>query len=268
MIGDVGEGSWEEVDYRPQSSGGGRGNNFGWNCREGLHPGPAACSGSFTNPIFEYDHDENRCAITGGYVIRDPGIPELLGRYAYIDLCVGNIRSLVPSVSGASGDRSEGLPNVGSPSSFGEDSCGRVYVMSLATGVVSRFVGGSPTDCSSPADQNPPALDLGGKDKQRLRSRRIKLTFISDESATLDIGGQVTAASGKKRLFGLRTKHRQLQSAVKTKVSWKLSKRQARRCRHRIRRGRRVRALLTFTAADASGNSTPSRTRSVRLVRK
>ena len=34
LIGDVGQGSWEEVDYRPADIGRGRGDNFGWDCRE------------------------------------------------------------------------------------------------------------------------------------------------------------------------------------------------------------------------------------------
>src|SRR4029453_14787096 len=34
-IGDVGQNSYEEVDYEPASSGG---HNYGWNRREGRHP--------------------------------------------------------------------------------------------------------------------------------------------------------------------------------------------------------------------------------------
>ena len=36
-------------------------------------------------------------AITGGYVVRDPGLPTLLGRYLYADSCDGDVRSLVAS---------------------------------------------------------------------------------------------------------------------------------------------------------------------------
>ena len=74
-IGDVGRNSWEEVNYEPVSAGGGRGDNFGWNCREGAHdhtgpeapgdgsPSPECPSrvGTFTEPVFEYPHtDEPR----------------------------------------------------------------------------------------------------------------------------------------------------------------------------------------------------------------
>ena len=44
LIGDVGQGEREEVDFEPPTSpgvAGGAGANYGWNCREGLIEGPA-----------------------------------------------------------------------------------------------------------------------------------------------------------------------------------------------------------------------------------
>jgi glucose/arabinose dehydrogenase len=160
LIGDVGQGVREEIDYSPQPVGGG-GLNFGWNCREGLiaysSPG-ARCTGAsgFTDPIFDYPHNGGNCAITGGYVVRDASLGDLYGRYLFADECVGQIRSLVPGLP-ASGERSEGL-TVSGPSSFGQDSCGRIYVASLGTGKVSRFVGAAPTDCTTqpPPGEPPP----------------------------------------------------------------------------------------------------------------
>ena len=56
----------------------------------------------------------------------------------------GTIRSLVPGQPFASDPRSEGL-SVSGPSSFGEDSCGRIYVAALGGGgTVSRLDGDSP----------------------------------------------------------------------------------------------------------------------------
>jgi hypothetical protein len=160
LIGDVGQGAREEVDHAAQPAAG-AGVNFGWNCREGLvaysSPG-GLCSGAsgFTDPIFDYDHTGGRCAITGGYVVRDPSVGDLYGRYLYADECSGPIRSLVPSAP-ATGDRSENL-TVSGPASFGQDSCGRVYVTSLGNGVVSRFVGATPLDCTTqvPPGEEPP----------------------------------------------------------------------------------------------------------------
>jgi glucose/arabinose dehydrogenase len=146
VVGDVGQNVYEEVDYAQQPSAG-RGEDFGWNCREGFHPFGGGCGGSFTEPVFEYPHTGGRCAIIGGYVMRDPGIPSLLGRYVYTDLCVGRLRSLVLGLPTASGDRDEGV-TVPTPTSFGEDACGRVYLAAFDGGVY-RLTGPSSTPCGA-----------------------------------------------------------------------------------------------------------------------
>jgi Glucose / Sorbosone dehydrogenase len=150
LIGDVGETSYAEVDYAAAAQGGGRGVFYGWDCREGFHafPGNGFCPGvtGYTDPIFEYPHAGGACAITGGYLARDPSLGDLFGRYLYADLCTGQIRSLVPAQPLAAGDRSEGL-TVANPVSFGEDSCGRLYVAAEA-GPVSRFAGDGSDTCA------------------------------------------------------------------------------------------------------------------------
>ena len=147
-VGDVGQGDWEELDFSPSPTAG-RGINFGWDCREGRHPfeSTGCPAGGLSDPVFEYSHSNGGCAITGGYVVRDPGLEELAGRYVYADYCNGEIRSLMLGLPDASGDRTEGL-DAGNPSSFGEDSCGRIYVTSLR-GEVSRLVDSTPTSCEA-----------------------------------------------------------------------------------------------------------------------
>lgn len=167
VIGDVGENTREEVDYAP-APGLGRGANYGWNCREGFIEGPAtdegckaAPAGAFTEPIFDYPHEDPGnggafgCAIIGGFVARDSNLGDLDGRYLYGDLCTGQIRSLVPALPLAVGGRSEEL-EVENLNSFGEDSCGRLYAVS-GDGPVYRLVGPGGTACpvSTPA---PPPL--------------------------------------------------------------------------------------------------------------
>ncbi len=170
VIGDVGQNAHEEVDLAPgpaPGAVGGDGANYGWNCREGFsaYPEPGdSCAGAsgFTEPVFDYPHDDpgdgsaHGCAITGGYVVRDPSLGDLYGRYLYADFCVGEIRSLLlPADPGgrASDDRSEGL-SVAGPVSFGEDSCGRVYVVSQG-GTVYRFEGAAPATCPVAAGPGP-----------------------------------------------------------------------------------------------------------------
>ncbi len=111
-----------------------KGANFGWPQWEGDQPhsgdaGPDAP----TFPIFTYPHPDG-CAVVGGYVVHDPGLPALAGRYVYTDLCHGDIRSLVPGMGGATDDQSTGL-QVNSPTSFGEGFRGRIYVASFSGGV-------------------------------------------------------------------------------------------------------------------------------------
>ena len=130
-IGDVGGSDWEEVDYEPD---GGLGANFGWNDFEGMHETSFGTGQNPANrepPILEYANGSNgTCAITGGYVIRDPGLPGLAGRYIYSDYCGGELRTLLPAEGGASGDQALGL-DAGNPSSFGEGVGGQIYVVDL-----------------------------------------------------------------------------------------------------------------------------------------
>ncbi|MGN6217814.1 MAG: PQQ-dependent sugar dehydrogenase [Solirubrobacterales bacterium] len=166
VIGDVGQDAREEVDYAP-APGLGAGANYGWNCREGFIAGPATdegCStapaGAFTEPIFDYPHEDPGdggafgCAIIGGYVARGPALGDLYGRYVYGDLCTGQIRSLLPALPLAGGDRSEGL-KVENLNSFGEDSCGRLYAVS-GNGPVYRLVGPEGTACPIATPAPPP----------------------------------------------------------------------------------------------------------------
>jgi glucose/arabinose dehydrogenase len=142
-IGDVGQNQFEEVDYTTVTAAAGA--NFGWDAREGFSKYEDENSGTSdpggtVKPIFAYSHSRGggSCSIIGGYVVRDPRLRGLRGRYVYADLCEGQLRSLVPHLKRASGDRKLGL-HVETPSSFGEDDQQRLYVASLE-GPVYRFV--------------------------------------------------------------------------------------------------------------------------------
>jgi glucose/arabinose dehydrogenase len=158
VIGDVGEVSHEEVDFSPASTGGGRGANYGWPCREGFSAGPGGCGGSFVNPVFDYPHEDpggnvaNGCAIIGGYVYRGSQAPEMAGRYLYADLCSAQLRSL-ELAHPFSADRAEGAVGaLGNARSFGEDATCGLYVMNTST--VFRIVGSASS--ATPACQKAP----------------------------------------------------------------------------------------------------------------
>jgi hypothetical protein len=170
VIADVGQSAREEIDIAASPAPGvvgGAGANYGWNCREGFiaYTNPAtACStaSGFTDPVFDYPHADPGggaafgCSIIGGYVVRDASLGDLYGRYLYTDFCSEEVRSLVLPRSGglASGDRSEGL-TVEKPTSFGEDSCGRIYVAS-DNGPVYHLEGPLPADCTTPETPEDP----------------------------------------------------------------------------------------------------------------
>ncbi len=132
-IGDVGQGQQEELDYVKVP--GAKGANFGWPMWEGdfkLSPGRPDPNLNALPPVFPiltYTHARG-CAIVGGYVVHNPGLKSLTGRYLYTDLCTGAIRSVVAKPGAASGDRSTGL-HLNTPSSFGEGAGGTIFVTSL-----------------------------------------------------------------------------------------------------------------------------------------
>ncbi len=145
IIADVGQNSWEEVDFQPANSNGGE--YYGWSCMEGNHVFNASrCNGqTMVAPILEYDHSGGNCSITGGYRYRGP-ILGMNGIYVYSDYCSGKIWFAEPGVNGWSSSlwQSSGM-NV---SSFGEDEEGNLYVVDLG-GDIYRFDSAmSGNDCS------------------------------------------------------------------------------------------------------------------------
>jgi hypothetical protein len=139
IIGDVGQNRFEEVDY--ETLAGARGANFGWNDFEGFSvfdganpPGPSR----HDRPIKVYRLGGERCALIGGYVVRQRSLKGLFKRYVYGDFCDGRLRSFTPKLGGAKRDRRIGL-QVPSLSSFGEGPGGALYATSL-NGPVFRIV--------------------------------------------------------------------------------------------------------------------------------
>lgn len=139
-IGDVGQYSWEEIDFQPASSTGGE--NYGWRCYEGNHNGfGSGCPpmSAFTGPVTEYSHASSACSVTGGYVYRGTEYPNLYGKYFFCDYCNGKFYSLEQNdadewvrfdVTGFIG---------GGWTSFGEDYLGELYVMSSGDDKIYRI---------------------------------------------------------------------------------------------------------------------------------
>jgi hypothetical protein len=289
-IADVGQNHREEIDFAPAAAGRGRGINYGWRCWEGTirttaspsspeGSAPLCADGSLpanpTFPVKDFSHaGDGFCSITGGFVVRDPGLPTLVARYLYGDFCLGQVRSLVlsdPRTDGATG------LTVSSLSSFGEDACGRIYAASRE-GAVYRIQDGAATPCtrgsgsggsgpgpgtgtgtgtgtgagqpapSQAADTRKPSLRVSVGGRRRLAARRrLRVAVRTDELATV-------RASGRLRGVGrFRTAQRQVQTGRRAVLTVRISRTTARKLRRTLRRGRVV-ATLTILARDAAGN--------------
>jgi glucose/arabinose dehydrogenase len=129
-IGDVGQNTWEEIDYLPAGSPGGT--NFGWDQREGAHDFEGSASPDFTEPVAEYSHPEGGCSVTGGYVYRG-AMPEWNGIYLYGDYCTGLIWGLIHT--GSDWQKQQLFDVDFTITSFGQDQAGEIYLVSDGGGV-------------------------------------------------------------------------------------------------------------------------------------
>jgi len=127
-IADVGQDTYEEVDFQPAASKGGE--NYGWRIMEGLHcynPQEGCDQTGLVLPVAEYNHAEGGCSITGGDVYRGLQYPVLDGAYFFGDYCTGYIWSL--QREGDQWQMTKRLESGLHISSFGEDVNGELYVV-------------------------------------------------------------------------------------------------------------------------------------------
>ena len=131
-LGDVGQDTWEEVDFRPAGKLD-KLANYGWSRYEGYSvyrpKHRYSMVGQKVKPKLVYSHGHG-CSVTGGFVYRGTAVQAARGRYFYGDYCEGTIwsfrvgkhgRASAPAVSG----------NVPSVSGFGVDGNGELYAVSL-----------------------------------------------------------------------------------------------------------------------------------------
>lgn len=142
-LGDVGQGSYEEIDRIPN---GVVGLNFGWNIMEGTHcyEAPNCDRGGLTLPVIDVPRSGRCDSITGGYVYRGQCLPDLVGTYFYGDYCDNWVRSLQLSPDGTVTKMRDWTDSLGGKvdglSSFSEDAAGELYVLSHRDGVIYKLV--------------------------------------------------------------------------------------------------------------------------------
>ncbi|MCB0828140.1 MAG: PQQ-dependent sugar dehydrogenase [Solirubrobacterales bacterium] len=260
-VADVGQNSVEEINYGDLA-----GRNMGWPDCEGRCETPFP---EYTEPFYTYSHLDG-CAVIGGYVIRDPDLSGLTGRYLYGDACRQDLRTLNlsapggdPAASGLEIEAFEGLR------SFGEDSLGCAYVMTSLNAYRIAAGNAAPTGCPHdfpvadppepppvPADSVPPGLTLTGK--ARRLGKRIPVFVECSEDCTVRAGGKLLVRRrARQKAFRLRLLPATGSgpAMVRKKLALRLKPRALRTARAAYRNGRKMRVSILATATDDVGNS-------------
>jgi hypothetical protein len=141
-IGDVGQDSWEEVDYRPADST--LGVNYGWRCYEGnaVYNTSVGCAGPLSNyvfPVYTYATPNPSGAITGGTVYRGNTYINFRGYYVAVDFYTG-ICALIKydTLTHTATTTTQALP-LTNIANFGETEDGELYVVVLGANEVDRI---------------------------------------------------------------------------------------------------------------------------------
>jgi hypothetical protein len=214
-----------------------------------------------TPPVLEKNHSgDGYCAIVGGYVVRDPALGALNGRYVYGDNCQSAIRSaaLVAPPARVTDDSATGF-SVSGLTSFGEDSCGHVYTAS-GGGTVARLDG----DTFTPCPGSGPAIRISGKSPQRIvRQRALRLKITCGEACAARVTATVRIAGSKKR-YKLGAVSRQITKSASVRLVAGKGVRNA--ITRALRRHRRVKIAVRVTARNTAGDSSAA-SRTIRARR-
>ena len=136
VVADVGQDLYEEVAIV------GRGENHGWNIREGsrcFEPAEGCAAEGLVEPIYEYERIDGQ-SITGGVVYTGARLPALKGRYLFGDFISGRIWAIpLPSPPARVGDALALGQWPVLISAFARDPAGEVYVADYGRGVVYRI---------------------------------------------------------------------------------------------------------------------------------
>jgi glucose/arabinose dehydrogenase len=160
-IADVGQDSWEEIDFQSAASGGGE--NYGWRLMEGAHcfnPSTSCPTAGLTLPVAEYSHSMGACSVTGGYVYRGSSYPRMQGVYFYGDYCGGQLWGLTRD--GAAWQSQLLLDTANQISTFGEDEAGNLYLADFGGTVHQLTDAGAPTPMPTPTATPAPCSGQGG----------------------------------------------------------------------------------------------------------
>lgn len=141
--GDVGQGSFEEINIIE------RGGNYGWDIREGPNCFDASTcqTAGLIDPVAAYGREQGQ-SITGGFVYRGTQSTTLNGRYLFGDFNTGMIATLVEGGNGRltvqplvqPGTTPPGADGQLWPSAFGQSHDGELYLLDYFRGHVRSLV--------------------------------------------------------------------------------------------------------------------------------
>ncbi len=155
FIGDVGQGTREEIDVQRASNPRG-GENYGWRLREGTVATPGVggtAPAGAVNPVLDYPRSVGR-TVSGGYVYRGALLPALQGTYVFGDTlgpeAGGGTKVFFANASNFSAGLTDvtaqlytaggnGSPRLSAIYSFGEDASGEIYVVDGGAGALYRL---------------------------------------------------------------------------------------------------------------------------------
>ena len=147
-IADVGQSSWEELNFQPGTSAGGE--NYGWDCLEGTQcTGEPTCEcgdPTLVHPIHVYPNPGVGRSVIAGYTYRGCAIPDLLGDFLFADHCSSRIWRLehdggrIIELEEISNELDPGGNQLHKPASFGEDLYGEIYFCARTSGKVFKII--------------------------------------------------------------------------------------------------------------------------------
>lgn len=142
-IGDVGQGSREELNFR---AGGTIGANYGWVCFEGTQTNGSAPSSANCDtvgdvdiqPVYDYINPSLGRSIIGGYVYRGTEFPTMQGYYFFTDFYSDRLWMVTPN--GSSWNISSKTGMATNIASISEGNDGSLYAVRLTSGEIFKLV--------------------------------------------------------------------------------------------------------------------------------
>ena len=166
VIGDVGQGSWEEIN-RGQAGG-----NYGWPAVEGV-----GTNASYLNPIYAYSHSVG-CSITGTQfynpaTARFPA--SYVGQLFFADFCNGTIKSLSLASPTVINNFASGI---GNPTNIGVSPSGALYYLARNQG----------TGTPAPGAGTVSKISYTGSQAPAITAQPQSITVYVGTAATFSVG--------------------------------------------------------------------------------